>query len=535
VEKKTKDIKNKKEELQNLVNSFDRNVIFVQTNLQGIITHPSQAFCKISGYDFDELINKPVSIIKHPDTSKKTHEDLWKTIKANLIWQGEFKNRNKEGKDYWLYSKIEPEYNNENHQIGYKAISQDITNRKIVEDLSKNLELKVEERTYELEVQKAQIEIILENIMLPVLITSKKDRTILYANEYSSIQYEIPVEKLIGKSIDTVYTNLNQKDEILTQMEKYGYVENLEQRYKTNNGKEFIALLSVKPIKYKDEDAYIGMVVDVTKQKDIEKEIKLINKQMKDSIEYASLIQHALIPSNDLFRKYFSDYLTIWHPKDIVGGDIYLFEELRDDNECILMVIDCTGHGVPGAFVTMLVKAIERQIVSNIKNSNEIVSPAKILSIFNKSMKHLLKQEDEYSISNAGFDGGILYYNKKERIIKFAGAQIPLFYEYQGEIKIIKGDRQSIGYKKSDANFEFNEFTVEVKEGMQFYITTDGYLDQNGGEKDFPFGKKRFAKIIKENYKLPFADQQEVFLYEMMNYQGNNDRNDDMAIVGIKI
>jgi serine phosphatase RsbU (regulator of sigma subunit) len=318
-------------------------------------------------------------------------------------------------------------------------------------------------------------------------------------------------------------------------MEKYGYVENLEQRYKTNNGKEFIALLSVKPIKYKDEDAYIGMVVDVTKQKDIEKEIKLINKQMKDSIEYASLIQHALIPSNDLFRKYFSDYLTIWHPKDIVGGDIYLFEELRDDNECILMVIDCTGHGVPGAFVTMLVKAIERQIVSNIKNSNEIVSPAKILSIFNKSMKHLLKQEDEYSISNAGFDGGILYYNKKERIIKFAGAQIPLFYEYQGEIKIIKGDRQSIGYKKSDANFEFNEFTVEVKEGMQFYITTDGYLDQNGGEKDFPFGKKRFAKIIKENYKLPFADQQEVFLYEMMNYQGNNDRNDDMAIVGIKI
>ncbi len=535
VDKKTADIKKQKEQLENTLISLDKNVIFSNTDKKGIITKVSTAFCNTSGYSNEELVGKAHNIVRHPDMPQKLFKELWKSLKNGEIWEGEIKNIKKDGTAYWLYSKIELDYDSNSNHIGYKAISQDITNRKIVEDLSKNLELKVEERTYELEEQKAQIEIILENIMLPVLITSKKDRTILYANEYSSIQYEIAVEKLIGKSIDTVYTNLNQKDEILSKMQQYGYVENLEQRYKTNSGKEFIALLSVKPIKYKDEDAYIGMVVDITKQKDIEKEIKLINKQMKDSIEYASLIQHALIPENSSFKNYFNDYFAIWHPKDIVGGDIYLFEELRDEDECILMVIDCTGHGVPGAFVTMLVKAIERQIISNIKNTDEIVSPAKILSIFNKSMKHLLKQDDESSISNAGFDGGILYYNRKNNIVKYAGAEIALFYEEDGVINVLKGDRQSIGYKKSNKNYKFTEYTIEATKGMRFYITTDGYLDQNGGEKGFPFGKRRFKKIIENNYELPLAKQQEIFLYEMMEYQGEFERNDDIALIGFEI
>jgi len=387
----------------------------------------------------------------------------------------------------------------------------------------------------ELESIRKNIEMILSNIMLPVLITSKKSRKILYANEYASIQYEIKVDELIGNNIDTVYTNLDQKDEIIQKINKNGCVENLEERYRTNSGKEFTALLSVKPIKYQNEEAYIGMVVDITEQKILQKEMETIHKHTQESIEYASLIQHALIPSSEFFGKYFSDYFTLWHPKDIVGGDIYLFQELRDENECLLMVIDCTGHGVPGAFVTMLVKAIERQVTSNILNSKEEVSPAKILNIFNINMKYLLKQDKQDSISNVGFDGGILYYNKEKKIVKFAGAETPLFYIENGELKIIKGSRQSVGYKKSKPDFEFKEHTIEVKKGMQFYLTTDGYLDQNGGEKGFPFGKKRFSKIIEENHALSCENQQEILLSELMDYQKCEERNDDVTVIGIKI
>jgi len=266
------------------------------------------------------------------------------------------------------------------------------------------------------------------------------------------------------------------------------------------------------------------------------KEIEVIQKHTRESIEYASLIQGALIPDSKAFINYFSDYFAIWHPKDIVGGDIYLFEELRDKDECLLMVIDCTGHGVPGAFVTMLVKAIERQIIAKINNDLTIdVSPAWILSYFNKQMKILLKQENTDSVSNAGFDGGIIYYNKKDEILKFAGAETSLFYIEDAELKTIKGSRHSVGYKKSDANFEFKEHILKVKNGMQFYCTTDGYLDQNGGEKGFPFSKKRFTNLIKEWHVETFENQEQIYLNTLSHYQGDEDRNDDVTLVGFKI
>jgi len=260
--------------------------------------------------------------------------------------------------------------------------------------------------------------------------------------------------------------------------------------------------------------------------------IEEIHKQTRESIEYASLIQSALIPDNKIFHKFFTDSFAIWHPKDIVGGDIYLVEELSND-EIIIMVIDCTGHGVPGAFVTMLVKAIERQIIAKI-HKDKMVSPAKILSIFNKSIKRFLNQESIDSISNAGFDGGVLYYNKKEKILRFSGAETPLFIIQKGEIMIIKGNRHSIGYKKSDANYEFTDHTIEVNQTTKIYLTTDGYLDQNGGVKGFPFGKKRFTNLILENTSETFADQQEILLYELQNYQQKEERNDDVTIIGVQ-
>ena len=302
----------------------------------------------------------------------------------------------------------------------------------------------------------------------------------------------------------------------------------------TQGDKDFI--FSVTAAKLPGDDGLKSAVfTDITEMEKAKEEIELAHKHTKESIEYASLIQGALIPDNTAFTNYFSDYFTIWQPKDTVGGDIYLFEELRSKDECLLMVIDCTGHGVPGAFVTMLVKAIERQLTSYINNNDEIVSPAKLLGLFNRSMKHLLKQEESDSISNAGFDGGIVYFNKKDKILKFAGAETPLFYMEDGKLKTIKGNRHSVGYRSSDINYEFKEHSIELKEGMSFYLTTDGYLDQNGGEKSFPFGKKRFTKIIEENYKKSMADQQEVFLNELDAYQGKEETNDDVTLVGFKI
>ncbi len=264
-------------------------------------------------------------------------------------------------------------------------------------------------------------------------------------------------------------------------------------------------------------------------------EMAAVHKHTKASIEYAALIQSSLIPENTLFRKYFKDYFSIWHPKDLVGGDIYLFEELRHDDECLLMVIDCTGHGVPGAFVTMLVKAVERQIVERIKHSDEVVSPAKLLSVFNHSMKHLLKQEDKTSVSNAGFDGQIIYLNKKENIMKFASARNDIYYFKDDKLHTIKGDRQSIGYKDSDMDYEFTEHCVDTSNGLTLYALTDGFTDQNGGSKSLPYGKRRLKEMLKDIYKESMADQQEEFLYAFEMYKNHDEVNDDLTVIGLKI
>ncbi len=291
-----------------------------------------------------------------------------------------------------------------------------------------------------------------------------------------------------------------------------------------------------KRIFYTDEigetiQEFFHMKDSIEKQR---KDLHQTHKHIKDSIAYSSLIQDAIIPDKELFAKYFKEYFVIWKPKDIIGGDIYLFNEITED-ECIFMIIDCTGHGVPGAFVTMLVKALEREIFSSISNDTNDINTSIILQKFNKEMKSILKQENRDSISNAGFDGGIIYYNKKEKIIKFSGANSELFIMKDNELKMIKGDRHSIGYRTSDADYKFTEHIIDTQDNMDFYITTDGFIDQNGGEKGFPFGKRKFKSIIQKFHTQEFVEQEKIFLDTLSEYQGDEETNDDITMIAFKI
>ncbi|MCR1809933.1 transporter substrate-binding domain-containing protein [Sulfurospirillum sp. hDNRA2] len=287
----------------------------------------------------------------------------------------------------------------------------------------------------------------------------------------------------------------------------------------------------------------IGIFADISHQKKIQHELEISrheveesHKAMKDSIEYASLIQHSLLPNHTLLHRFFSDYCLLWQPKDIVGGDIYFMEEFDDGNTLLVMMMDCTGHGVAGAFVTMLVKAVERQIIATIRHQHERISPAKILGIFNQSIKHLLNQHDATAINNAGFDGAVLLYDKINARITFAGACLPLFcLQADGTLSILQGDKHSVGYKQSQTEYVFREHVLSVEQGMRFYITSDGFWDQNGGEKGFPFGKSRFIDLLKQHYQEPFADQEEIFIKTLHAYQGSEIRSDDIMLIGLKI
>jgi PAS domain S-box-containing protein len=416
-----KKLKNLNYKYEYLLKTLNKNVIYSRTDLSGNIIEASDAFCKVSGYTKKELIGQAHSIIRHPDMEDTIFAHMWNTISQEIPWEGDIKNKHKDNSHYWVHTYIEPYYDQNNNHIGYTSVRKNIAAQKEIERLNYSLELKVEERTKNLELAKQATE--------------------------------------------------------------------------------------------------------------------TLHKHTRESIEYASLIQSSLVPSNNkVFRQYFDEYFVIWHPKDIVGGDIYFFEQLSDD-ECIIMVIDCTGHGVPGAFVTILVKSIQVSIINHIlANPDEKIDTAKMLSKFSKDMKKLLQQEDkDSSISNTGFDGGILYYNKKESIIKYSGANTPLFYVENDQLNVIASNKHSVGYKRSDPNYKYTEYDINTSKGMSFYITTDGYLDQNGGQKGFPFGKRRFKEIINSYHIDSMADQQEMFLYEIAEYENDQERNDDITVIGFKI
>ena len=273
---------------------------------------------------------------------------------------------------------------------------------------------------------------------------------------------------------------------------------------------------------------------EIKRRSRLEAELREKNRQITASIKYASLIQHALIPRVEEFKSFFARHFIIHEPRDTVGGDLYLLELLPSRHECLVWMIDCTGHGVAGAFVTMLVKAIERQITARIISTGEEVSPARLLGIMNRSLKHLLRQEDASAVSNAGFDAALLYINYEKGKALYAGAQLPLFYIDDGRVIMIKGNRQSIGYTRSDADYAFDDNEISLKPGMIFYLATDGYWDQNGGPKGFPMGRKKFKILLEEIHSLPFPQQQGRLAETLEAWQGEHERNDDVTVMGIQ-
>jgi DNA-binding response OmpR family regulator len=294
------------------------------------------------------------------------------------------------------------------------------------------------------------------------------------------------------------------------------------------------ALIRIKQAENEARKLSEELQVALQEQVKSRKKIEELHRLTTDSIEYASLIQKAILPTQAKLHQFFEDSFVIWQPRNIVGGDIFFFDTFNNNNECLIMVIDCTGHGVPGAFVTMLVKAIKEQILTEISFDKGIISPAKILALFNKKMKVLLKQTHPKSESNVGFDGGVLYYNIKEQKLIFSGAETPIFIIQNDKYKIIKGNRHSIGYKKSDTNYQFTDHQIDINENCCIYITTDGYLDQNGGNKGFPYGKIKFKQLLENHYQKSFTVQQDILLESIYQYQGAYENTDDMTVIGIK-
>ncbi len=262
-------------------------------------------------------------------------------------------------------------------------------------------------------------------------------------------------------------------------------------------------------------------------------EVEAANCKIMESIEYARMIQSALLPDKNKVKIYIPDSFTVWMPRDIVGGDMVFsdFFETDRDLSIVAALIDCTGHGVPGAFMTMLASSSLKRIIRD----EGCHDPAEILKKLNVIIKTLLKQDTEDGESDDGMDAGVCFIRPNENIMIFAGARLSLYSVDNGEVNVIKGDKENIGYRRSELNFNFMNHTVKIKKNVSFYMTTDGYTDQLGGERRRRFGGKRFRELLAENYDKPFDVQKKILKQAFYDHKGQHDIQDDVTVIGFRL
>ena len=255
------------------------------------------------------------------------------------------------------------------------------------------------------------------------------------------------------------------------------------------------------------------------------------NKKITKSIEYAKLIQNSILPSTSHLSKFFKEEFLIYLPKDIVSGDFYWFKEI--DGLIYFAVSDCTGHGVPGAFMSMIGNTLLNQII----NSESDITPSKILNQLHERIKESLKQHDESS-QNDGMDIGIIRFDSKKSEMVFAGAKRPLYInkktEKGYEFIEIKGDRKSIGGIQKEAKRLFNDKIIEVNEDDIFYLSSDGFADQNNAEGK-KFGTKKLKQLIFNVSKYSLKEQKKILLKELSMHMKNQEQRDDITLIGFKL
>jgi serine phosphatase RsbU (regulator of sigma subunit) len=258
------------------------------------------------------------------------------------------------------------------------------------------------------------------------------------------------------------------------------------------------------------------------------------NKEVADSINYASRIQKSIMPDEKTIAELMPDGFVLYLPKDIVSGDFYWINNYHDVNgkvHHLMAVADCTGHGVPGAFMSLIGATILNQTLNN----PEISDPAQALDYLNVQLPKNIKSSSASGTIKDGMEISMCEYDAENLKMQFAGANNNLYLVRNGELQLIRGDKRPIGQGYENLGNKFSNHQIQLQKGDTLYMSSDGFPDQFGGPKGKKFKYKQMEEIFLEIHQLPVSQQREILKKHFIDWKGELDQVDDVCIIGFKI
>ena len=407
--------------------------------------------------------------------------------------------------------------------------------------------LKLETLNFELE----KLSIVASETENSVIICDK-DGVLEWVNRGFERLYGLTLEQFTAKHGKTIYQTSSNPDfkEVVNEAVKNNRSITYNSQFTKETGKTLWLQTTLTPIFYEDGNLkkLVAIDSDITKIKEAEEEIhkqkkhiEEIHKDVTDSINYAKRIQTAILPERTLLKEHFTDHFILFKPRNVVSGDFYWWAEVT--NQLVITVADCTGHGVPGAFMSMLGISFLREIV----RKEYMTEPSRILHKLRKEIINALKQKNIESEQKDGMDISLCSINTDTLEMQWAGANNPLYiirsnpdlttFEKLSNLEEIKPDRMPIGiYDRMD---KFTTHEIKLNKGDIIYLTGDGYKDQIGGPNNKKFMSKRLKELLLEISAKPMEEQHEILnntINDWMNsYEVKYEQTDDITVMGIKI
>jgi PAS domain S-box-containing protein len=483
---------------------------------EGTIRYISPSVERILGYTQNDLIGINDKVYVDPEGIDQ-FENMFKLVIDNPFESTtvQYEYKKKDGENIWLEATATNLLSDPAIQ-GIILNSRDITERRRAER---------EER------MKSKMQALSENS--PDLITRfTHEGEVFYINPMIENYTGHKPSDLLNKKLEEIEVQDLIKQEwidLLKEVEDKSEKVNKEMDFPSIIGDR---VMQVNAIPEFDEENLLESILmvshDITERKQIELEIQSKNRKITESINYAKRIQGAILPNNAVIRQILPDSFILYKARDVVSGDFPWFINVGD--VIYFAAVDCTGHGVPGALISL----IGYFLLNDIVKGRKIDDPGEILDHLDRSVTKTLRQDSSDSKTKDGMDIALCKIDLNNREVSYAGAHRPLYFMNSGELEQIKGDKFPIGGGIYKYQTKFSSTSINVKKGDSIFFCSDGFPDQFGGPDNRKYGPKRLREAIVKYHKKPMMEINQLIDKEWTDWKGDQKQTDDVLLIGVR-